>query len=102
MKACVAWVAPEEFSGEGRNARDITDLLLTILCVCVCARASCVQIWKQNPGIVHPDYILFSGQALDIGRLYTVSASDNLHTLAKRFGTPLDMLYQVPCLPLSP
>lgn len=54
-----------------------------------------LQIWKQNPGIVHPDYILFSGQALDVGRLYTVAASDSLYAISKRFGTPLETLYQL-------
>jgi hypothetical protein len=54
-----------------------------------------LQVWKQNPEIVHPDYILFSGQALDIGRLYTVSASDNLYAIARRYGTPLERLYQL-------
>ncbi len=37
-------------------------------------------------------YIL---KALDIGRLYTVAASDNLNAIAKRFGTPLEMLYKL-------
>jgi hypothetical protein len=34
-------------------------------------------------------------QALDIGRLYAVSANDNLHAIAKRYGTPLHTLYQL-------
>jgi LysM repeat protein len=38
---------------------------------------------------------IYTKKALDIGRLYTVAASDNLNAIAKRFGTPLEMLYKL-------
>ncbi len=56
---------------------------------------SWLELWKLNPQIMHPDYILFSGQAIDLGRLLEVSPNDNLHSLALRYGTSLDAIYDL-------
>lgn len=54
-----------------------------------------LQIWKLNPQITHPDYILFTGQSIDIGRLLAVGAGDNLESIALRYGTTVDVLYDL-------
>lgn len=56
---------------------------------------SWLQLWKMNPPILHPDYILFQGQAIDIGRLLVVSPNDSLYAIAKRYGTDLESLYDL-------
>ena len=41
----------------------------------------------MNPQLRHPDFILFKGQTIDIGRLLVVGPSDFLAGIAARYGT---------------
>ncbi len=45
------------------------------------------QLWKMNPNLKHPDYVLFKGQTIDVGRLLIFGVSDSLVGLAARYGT---------------
>mmetsp|Transcript_51674 Transcript_51674/g.107969 ORF Transcript_51674/g.107969 Transcript_51674/m.107969 type:complete len:151 (-) Transcript_51674:364-816(-) len=47
----------------------------------------------MNPNLKHPDYVLFKGQTLDVGRLLIFGASDSVAGLAARYGTSLTSIY---------
>uniref|UniRef100_A0A7S0EZF1 LysM domain-containing protein n=1 Tax=Hanusia phi TaxID=3032 RepID=A0A7S0EZF1_9CRYP len=56
---------------------------------------SWLQIWKLNPTILHPDYILFKGQKLDIGRLLQVGPNDSLFAISQRYGASMQLLLEL-------
>ena len=41
--------------------------------------------------VKHPDYILFQGQSIDIGRMLSVGPNDSLFALARRYGTTVQV-----------
>jgi LysM repeat protein len=54
-----------------------------------------LQIWKMNPELSHPDYVLHTGQSVAIGRLLSVGAGDDLQSIALRYGTTVETLYDL-------
>lgn len=51
-----------------------------------------LTLFSMNAGLRHPDYLLFDGQPLVVGRMLTVSVNDNLQGIANRFGTTVSSL----------
>lgn len=45
-----------------------------------------MRLWSLNQGMMHPDYIVYGQQVVNVGHLYKVATNDRIDGVAKRMG----------------